>query len=452
MNADILVIGAQGAGMSAASRAKRKNKNLDVLVLEKGPYVSVGTCGLPYFIGDLVREAKKMEMHDVAFFREQREIPILTRHEVIGIDPGAKRVTALSLDEQKEKVFRYDKLIIGTGSTANRPGISGEDLSRVFVLKTLEDGIRIKSLIDQEQPKNAVIIGAGVIGLEMAEAFARRGLHVTLLKRPGSILRMLDDDMTRLVEEELHRQGVDVCLDVKIQKINGIDGRAVSVTCSGQDYPADLVLLATGASPSTGLARSAGLAMGPFGDIVVDEAMTTSDPNIFAAGDCVAQIHRVSQQAVYLPRGTTANKQGRVAGENAAGGCDRFTGVVGTSVAKIFDLHMASTGLNEKAAREAGFDTAAVQIAHPSHGQTYPNPPPEPITVRMVLEKRTGRLLGGQMIGKFGVGKRIDVLATAVTHGLTVNQIGDLDLSYSPPFAPLWDPILVAANAAAKVI
>lgn len=452
MKTELLVIGAQAAGMSAASRAKRQQKDLDVLVLEKSSYVSYGACGLPYYIGDLVKSMEGLVVHDAAFFKEKRGIPIWTRHEALQIDPKRKKVMARSLDEGKDKEIEYEKLVIGTGSQATVPPIEGIDYPHVYTLKTIEDGMRIKGFIEEEKPEQAVIIGAGLIGLEMAEAFAARGLKVTILKRPGSILKMLDESMTVPVQEELTKQGVELCLDAEIQKIKGDQKGVATVSCSGRDYPADMVLLATGMKPRSDLAQAAGLSIGPFKEIEVDERMQTSDPYIWAAGDCVGQVHRISQEKVYMPRGTTSNKQGRIAGENAVGGSDSFAGIMGTAVVKVFDLEVAATGLNEKAAQRAGFAFNSVEITHSSHAHTYPNPHPEPITVRLLVEKKTGRLLGAQMVGKMGVAKRIDVLAAALSASMTVFEISQLDLSYAPPYSPVYDAILIAANAAKKKV
>jgi NADPH-dependent 2,4-dienoyl-CoA reductase/sulfur reductase-like enzyme len=453
IKANLVVIGAQAAGMSAASRAKRKKPEMDILVLEKGDHVSYGACGLPYFVADLVKEMEGLVVHSALFFKEKRGIPILTRHECIAIHPVEKTVVARSLDSGEEVTIQYDGLVIGTGNEPTWPeALSGRELQGAFTLKTIEDGMKIKSYIEELTPKSAVIIGAGIIGLEMAEALSVRGMAVTILKRPGSILRMLDDAMTLLVEEELAKHGVVLIKNAEITSINGENGVVKSVTSNQTEYPADLVLVAAGATPRSALAQASGLAIGSFGEIVVDDRMMTSDPFIYACGDCVGQIHRVSGQPVYQPRGTTANKQGRIAGENAAGGDDRFPGILGTAVCKIFDLEVACTGLNETTAKHAGFDAAVSDISHPSHAHTYPHPHPEPIHIRLVLEKGSGRLLGAQMVGKIGVAKRIDVFATAIYNEMTVQEIGNLDLSYSPPFAPVWDAVLVAANAAVKKI
>ncbi|MCL6449169.1 MAG: FAD-dependent oxidoreductase [Armatimonadetes bacterium] len=451
--AKFLIIGGVAAGMSAASRAKRKKPDLEVVVLEKGRFVSYGACGLPYYVADLVKHVQGLVVHDAAFFKEKRGIPVLTRHEAIKIEPEARYVLARDLDRGEELKFEFDKLAICTGARPVIPDYPGVNLTNVFVLKTAEDGIRLKQFIKENSPRKAVIVGAGLIGLEMADAFRAWGLEVTILKRPGSILKMFDDDMVALVERELAEKGVELVKNAVVQALEGDGrGRVRAVVYEGGRCAADLVLLATGAKPDSGLAAQAGLAIAANGTIVVNEKMQTSHPDIYAAGDCVGQKHLLTGKDVYFPRGTTANKQGRIAGENAAGGNEAFPGVLGTAVSKIFDLTVARTGLSAAEAAREGCDFIVSTVAHPSHAHTYPAPEPEEITIKLVVEKKTGKLLGAQMIGKMGVAKRIDVFATALSKQMTVEEISRLDLSYSPPFAPVWDPVLVAANVAVKKV
>jgi len=313
--------------------------------------------------------------------------------------------------------------------------------------------IGLKKFIKENLPRQAVIVGAGLIGLEMAEVFRTWGLAVTILKRPGSILKMFDDDLVALMERELAEKGVELVKNAVVQAIEGDGrGRVRAVVYEGGRCAANLVLLAVGAKPDSGLAAQAGLAIAANGTIVVNEKMQTSHPDIFAAGDCVGQKHLLTGKDVYFPRGTTANKQGRIAGENAAGGNETFPGVLGTAVSKIFDLTVARTGLSAAEAAREGYAFVVSTIAHPSHAHTYPAPEPEDITIKLIVEKKTGKLLGAQMIGKIGVAKRIDVFATALSKQMTVEEISQLDLSYSPPFAPVWDPILVAANVALRKV
>lgn len=311
----------------------------------------------------------------------------------------------------------------------------------------------LKKFLKSSVPKKVVIIGAGLIGLEMAEAFRMSGLEVAVIKRPGSILKMFDDDMTGHVEGELKEHGVELIKDAFIQGFEGTEEGAVrAVVLSEGVYETDFVLLATGTSPNSTLAKDAGIDVATRGTIRVDERMRTSHHDIFAAGDCVGQRHIVTGNDVYYPRGTTANKQGRIAGENVSGGNDSFKGVVGTAVSKIFNLSVARTGLSSREAEVVGYDFVTSSISHPSHAATYPDPVPEDITIKLIMDKVTGKLLGAQMVGKIGVAKRIDVFATALAAGMTVDEISRLDLSYSPPYAPFWDSILIAANVGLRIL
>jgi len=441
------VIGGVAAGMSAASRAKRNKPDMEVIVLERGSFVSYGSCGLPYFVSDLVKDVEGLVVHDAAFFKQKRGIDVLLRHEVTKIDPQAKLIFAQNHEQNDEVKLSYDKLAICTGASPVYPNLPGIDLKNIFVIRTAEDGVALKNFIAEAAPKKAVIIGAGFIGLEMAEAFRCRGLHVTVIKRPGSILKMFDDDMVKLVEDELASNEVELIKDAVIQGFEGDkEDKVTAVALAQGAYRADFVLLAVGAKPNSYLGRQAGLKTASSGTIVVDDKMQTSNPNIFAAGDCVGQRHLVTGKEVYIPRGTTANKQGRIAGENASGGQEVFEGILGTAVSKIFDLTVARTGLSCAEASAEGYDFVTSTVVHPSHAHTYPNPEPEDITIKLIAERPTGKLLGAQMIGRIGVAKRIDVFAAALHGGMTVGEISRLDLSYSPPFAPVWDPILVAVN------
>jgi len=449
-----VVIGGVAAGMSAASRFRRNRPEAEVSVVQRGEYVSYGSCGLPYFISGLLKDVSGLVVYDAAFFKEKRNINILRWHEAIRIDPEAKVLLARSLKGGDEVRLSYDKLAICTGAVPFIPESPGVDLKNIFVIRTAEDGVVLRNFIEQGAPRKVAIIGAGPIGLEMAEAFSVRGIEVTIIKRPGSILRMFDDDMTKMVAEELEAKGVNLVQNAVIQGFEGDnDGRVRAVALADGTYDVDFVLMATGSKPDSRLAKEAGLRVNANGTIAVDERMQTSNPDIYAAGDCVGQKHMVTGKEVYTPRGTTANKQGRVAGENASGRSDTFKGMVGTLVSKIFDLTVARTGLSSGEAAAEGYDFTTSTISHPDHAFTYPDPEPEAITTKLIMDKKTGRLLGAQMIGKhktMGVAKRIDVLATALQSRMTVAEINELDLSYSPPYSPFYDNILIAAEVGLK--
>jgi len=454
MNGDkqrAVVIGGVAAGMSAASRIRRNKREWEVTVLERGRFISYGSCGLPYFVADLVKDIRGLVVYSADFFRKQRGINVLARHEVNKIDLESGTVFARDLERGEDVRLGYDKLVLCTGASPSYPALPGINLKNIFVIRTAEDGLALKNFIAGSSPRKTAIIGAGLIGLEMAEAFKARGLEVVVIKRPGSILKMFDDDMAMLVEAELNAKGVELIKDAVIQGFEGDrEGKVSAVALADRRCEVDFVLLATGARPNSELAKEAGLKVNDNDTISVDEKMQTSSPDVFAAGDCVGQKHLVTGRDVYIPRGTTANKQGRVAGENASGGEDVFDGVVGTAVSKIFDLTVARTGLTSAEAAREGYYFITSRVAHPSHGHTYPNPPPEDITIKLIVERAAGKLLGAQMLGKIGVAKRIDVFATALQSGMTVDDVSRLDLSYSPPFAPFWDSILVAANVALR--
>lgn len=443
----LVVIGGVAAGMSAASRARRVNPQLEITVLEKGEYVSYSACGLPYYLAGLVRDAHELVVYSPEFFKEKRKIDVFTRHEVTEIIPAQKRVRALRLDRGDDITIPYDHLILTTGG-APATLIPGSQFANVHTSNDLAGTIALKNSIREHAPHRAAIIGAGYIGLEVAEAFRTLGMEVTILERGGSVLENPEPEIAEKVEATLAAHGVHFIKRADVKEIASDDGkRAARVLYNDAALDTDLVLLATGIVPRTELAQAAGIALGPTGAIHVDERMQTSLAAIYAAGDCVETKHLVTGKPTYVPLGTTANKQGRVAGENAAGGNATFPGIVGTAVTKVFELEVARTGLTQAEARATGFAADSVTITAGSRANYFGG---KPITVKLVFDTRQGRLLGAQMVGEEGVAKRIDVLATALTARLALDDLLHLDLSYAPPFAPVWDPILVAVWAGAK--
>lgn len=440
----LVVVGGVAAGMSAAVKARRTNPDLEIVVYEKSGYVSYGSCGIPYFIkGDIPRVERLIARTPEQFAKQG--IRALTHHEVLSIDTANRTVRVRNLETGDTFVDRWDKLVLATGGAAARPPIPGLDLPGIFTLRTPEDALAVQAWIAEHRPQRAVIVGGGYIGLEMAEALVARGMRVTLVEMLPQVLPNMDADMAAHVQEELERQGVDLRLNHKVEAFEG-DGRVREVHAGGERFPADMVIFSVGVKPNVTLAREAGIALGPTGAVAVDDHMRTNVPDVFAAGDVAEAHHLVTGKPTYIPLGTTANKQGRVAGTNAAGGDARFPGVVGTAVVKVFDLEVARTGLSEAEARREGFDAGAVTITASSRAHYMPGH--TPIHVKLVFEKGSRRLLGGQMVGREGVAKRIDVIAAALHAGWTTEELAALDLSYAPPFAPVWDPILVAANVA----
>ncbi len=442
----LVVIGGVAAGTSAAAKAKRTNPELEVILLERDAYISYGACGLPYFIAGLIPKAEELIARSPAEFG-QHGIEVRTRHEVVELDVANKRLRVMDRESAKGHELHYDDLLIATGAEAFRPPVPGLDLPGVFTLRTLSDGLVLHQALKSQQPKNVVIVGGGYIGLEMAEALRALGLPVTIVEMASQLMVNLDQDMSELVLGEVERQGARVLLNDGLLRCEG-KGRVQKVVTQHSEIPADVVLVAVGVRPNTTLARQAGLEMGAQGAIAVDEHMRTNLEGVYAAGDCVETTHQVSGQKVYIPLGSTANKQGRTAGANIAGLSCTFEGVVGTALAKIFDLQVARTGLSEQEATKAGFAVHSRKITTKDRAHYYPNG--VQLNVKLVMDQASRRLLGAQIIGTDGAAKRIDVLAAALYAKMTVDDLTRLDYSYAPPYASVWDATLRAASVVSR--
>ncbi len=439
----MVVVGGVAAGLSAASRARRVNPHMEILVYEKGPDISYSACGLPYFIEGLVRDADALRVYSPEFFKTRRNIEVFTQHEVTAISAHRHRVTVAPRGGGVEDVH-YDKLVVATGAEPARPKIPGIDLKGVFHVNDLQATLGLANFLETERPKTAAVIGGGYIGLEMCEALRGRGLEVTLFERSPILFEAVDEDIASIVEKELAQHGVRVLKRAPVVALLGDpDARLRRLAWESGELETPLVVLATGVRPRVKLAQEAGIQVGTTGALAVNEYMETSASAVYAAGDCAEAMHRVSGRPAYFPLGTTANKQGRVAGENAAGGRARFAGIVGTAVVKVFSLEVARTGLSLEEARRAGFAARAATVGAASRARYLGG---QDIVVKLVADRASGRLLGGQMLGPEGVAKRIDVLATALQARLTVEQLAELDLSYAPPFSTVWDPVLIAAQ------
>jgi NADPH-dependent 2,4-dienoyl-CoA reductase/sulfur reductase-like enzyme len=449
MSERLIVIGGCAAGMSAASKARRVNPDLEIVVYERTGFVSYGECGLPYYVSGLVDDHNKLVVRTPAQFAK-RGIKVHLHYEVTEIVPQNRRLRVTNLGNGESWYENYDKLIIATGGRpALLPGFSLGDLSGVFVVRALEDGIAIREFIQHESPKRVVIVGAGYIGLEMAESFHVLGLETTVIGRPPQVLKLFDPDVAKLVQEEMERKGIRLSLGDEVKTLEGDAQRRVRrVISSKGTFEADLVLLALGVRPNVALAREAGVALGETGAIATDAQMRTKLPDVFAAGDCAEAYHLITRGGAYIPLGTTANKQGRVAGTNVGGGHAEFSGVVGTAITKVFDVYAALTGLSDKEARALGYAVESTTIKASGRAHYYPGG--GPMHVKLVVEEGSERLLGGQIVGGEGAAPRIDVLATALHQEMTVEELSRLDLAYVPPMAPVWDPLLVAANVALK--
>ncbi|MFI1002703.1 FAD-dependent oxidoreductase [Streptomyces galbus] len=449
----LVVVGGDAAGMSAASQARRLKgpDALEIVAFERGHFTSFSACGIPYWVGGDVSERDELIARTPEEHRE-RGIDLRLRTEVTELDVAGKRVRARDVDSGAESWTSYDRLVLATGARPVRPELPGIDARGVHGVQTLDDGQALLDTLSRARGRRAVVVGAGYIGVEMAEALINRGYEVTVVNRGSEPMSTLDADMGRLVHAAMEGLGITMVNDATVTKVlTGDDGWVRAVATEDAEYPADVVVLGIGVRPDTALARAAGLPLGAHGGLLTDRAMRVrGHDDIWAGGDCVEVLDLVSGQQRHIALGTHANKHGQVIGTNVGGGYATFPGVVGTAVSKVCDLEIARTGLREKDARRVGLQYEAVTIESTSRAGYYPGA--SPMTVKMLAERRTGRLLGVQIVGREGAAKRVDVAAVALTAGMTVEQMTALDLGYAPPFSPVWDPVLVAARkAAAKV-
>ena len=430
----VMVIGGGAAGMSAASAARRADPTADVTVLERGPFPSYGVCGLPYYLGGIIGEAESLIAYPAAEFRERRRIDLRLDSVVASVDLGEHVVVDAEGVERE-----YDALVLAAGATPIVPQIAGVDDSRVATVRRLEDAIALHDRLGSA--RRAAVIGAGYVGLEMAEALHERGLEVTVMDRLPRVMTTVDPQIAEVVQAETERH----CRLLLDAELTGLHPRKthVDVEYAGGVIPADIVVLALGVRPSTGLVPA--LTALPNGALIVDDRMRTSDPHVYAAGDCIAVHHRVLGGPAYVPLGPAANRTGRVAGTVAGGGDAAFAGVVGTAVVKVFDLTVAHTGITLEEARARGWEAEATQVTAKSRAKYYPGA--QPLTVRLVHEPG-GRVLGAQMAGRDGVAQRINVVAAALQVGMSIDDVAALDLAYAPPYSPVYDPLIQAAQAA----
>lgn len=446
----ILIVGGVAAGMKTAARIRRLDPKAEVLVIERGPHLSYGACALPYYLEGLFENLDEVRMtaagavRDEGFFRKVKGVEVRSGWEALAIDRSGKRLRLRELDSGREEELAYDQLVLATGNRPILPPLPGIELQGVVPLKSMEDAAALDRLASSA--RQAVIVGGGLIGLEVAEALIKRGLAVTLLEMKDQVLASaLDFGMACLVHRELRRQGVALRLGEPLQALEGEEGRVTTVRTARGTYAADLVLMAIGVRPETTLAREAGLEIGPSGAIAVDERMCTSDPAIYAAGDCAEATDLLSGRKVYVPLGSTANKQGRVVANNLCGRPEHFPGILGSLIVKVFDLNVARTGLSEEDAQLLGFAPVAMLAPAPDKAHIYPGA--KPITIKLIADRSSRRLLGAQIVGFGDVAKRIDTLVAALSFGASVDQLAQLDLAYAPPFSSAMDPLHQAANA-----
>ncbi|HEX4776160.1 MAG TPA: FAD-dependent oxidoreductase [Acidimicrobiia bacterium] len=445
----LVVIGGDAGGMTAAAMARRRRPQdeLEIVAFERTPHTSYSACGIPYLVGGLVDDADDLVARSPEEHRA-RGIDVRVGHEVVSIDTRRRAVEVVAAGASSTEP--YDLLLVATGAVPVRPPLPGIDAVGVHGVQTLADGLALRDEIDTQQPAHAVVVGGGYIGLEVAEALVTRGAHVTVIEAGEQPMSTLDPDIATRVADAMRAIGIDVRLGTPVDAFEtGPDGRVRAVVAGDTTVPADVVVLGLGVHPASALARDAGIDVGVTGGIVTDPTMRTSADGVWAAGDCVEVRHRVSGEPMAIALGTYANRQGRVAGITLTGGDATFDGVLGTAVSKICEYEVARTGLREADARRAGFDAVTATIDSTSRASYFPGA--QPITVKVIADRRTGRVLGGQIFGREGAATRIDVLAVAIWNGMTADDLAATDLSYAPPFGPVWDPVAVAARKAAEL-
>lgn len=445
----LVVIGGDAAGMSAASQARRMRspENLEIIVFERSGYVSYSACAEPYYVGGWVEDFEDLKVRTPEEFKAQ-EIDARIHHEVTAIDLTARRVQVRNLLDGREQTIGFDQLLVATGATAVRPPIEGIDLDGVHELRTLDDAARLRYLATSGITR-VVVVGGGYIGLEIAEAFHHVGIETMIVTMMPTVLeRTFDPDMAELVAGHLRDLGISVEVGYEVVCLSGAEGRVTGVGCEDRSFPADLVVLAMGSRPEVDLAREAGIPLGPTGAVAVDDHQRTGLHGVWSAGDCAEAVHRVTGRPVNLHLGTVANKTGRIAGINLGGGDASFPGVLGTAITKVFDLEISRTGLTEFEAADAGLTAVSATIDSTTAAHYWPAA--SKMTVKTIAERGTGRLLGAQIVGGRGAGKRIDVIATAIWSSLAAQDLAWTDLAYSPPFSGVWDPVHIAARKAGE--
>ncbi|OGO07985.1 MAG: hypothetical protein A2Y92_01470, partial [Chloroflexi bacterium RBG_13_57_8] len=430
----------------AAARARRCDSSARITLIEQSGHLSSAICGLPYFVADVIKKESALVVRQADYFRDVMDMEVLTGTRALAVHPRAHTVDIVNLRTDRRSAIEYDKLVIATGASPAVPNWEGKDLAGIFTLSNIPDAAAIRDYLAKLPHKEVTIVGAGLIGLEMAEAFSARGLKVTVLEALGWPLpALLDAGVAAHVEKHLRSKGVNVICGKRVTGFLG-DGvkRVRKVLLGDTELEAGMVLLSLGVRPNIGLAKDAGLVIGTTGGLAVNEHLQTGDPAIYAGGDCVEVVNIITGKKTLAPLGSTANKHGRVIGTNLTGGSDSFPGVMGTAVVKVFDFNVARTGLNEVQATEAGFDIVTSLVPTFEHATYYPGA--RDIMVKLIADKATGRLLGGQAVGTGDTSKRIDVLATALACRTTVNDLASLDLGYAPPYNAALDPLHNAAN------
>lgn len=446
----IVIVGGVAAGPKTASRIVRLRPDARVTIVEKGEFLSYAGCGLPYYISGLVKEQKELmttpagSVRDCAFFDKVKDVTVFNRSEALDID-RKQHLVRVRRENGEETRLPYDKLVMATGAEPVRPPIPGHQLKGIYQLKGVEDAEGIKKTLEDRKARDVVIVGGGLIGVEVAEALTQTGCRVTIVELQKQILTMLDPEMAALVTRHFESHGVKVRCQTRVTGFGGDEaGNVAKVLTDGGELPADLVVMAVGVRPMVKLAREAGLEIGSTGAILVNDQMQTSDPDIFAVGDCAEKRDLITGKPSYVPLGSTANKEGRVAANAICGHPDRFPGILGSAICKVFEYNAARTGLSELEARTAGYDVMTVLSPSPDKPHFFPSA--KVIFIKLVAEKSSRKILGVQIVGPGDAGRRTDIVAVALTAGMTVDQLANLDLTYAPPYSPAMDNIIAAAN------
>ena len=438
----VVIVGGVAGGATAAARIRRLDEQAEIVVFERSGYISYANCGLPYYIGGVIEDAGELTLQTPESFFARFRVQMKVLHEVTAIHPDRKTVSVTNLQTGERFEESYDKLLLSPGAKPTQPRFPGADSDRLFTLRTVEDTLRIRAYIDEHHPRSAVLAGGGFIGLELAENLRELGMDVTIVQKPMHLMTPFDADMAALIHGEMRQHGVKLALGHTVEGFAQRDGGMDVLLQDAAPLHADMVILAIGVTPDTGLAKDAGLELGVRGSIAVSDRMETSVPDIYAVGDAVQVRHFVTGQDALIALAGPANKQGRIAADNICGGDSRYTGSQGSSVLKVFDMTAALTGLNETQAAAAGLDADAVILSPMSHAGYYPGG--RVMTMKVIFEKETYRLLGAQIVGFEGVDKRIDVLATAIRAGMKATELKDLELAYAPPYSSAKDPVNMA--------
>ncbi|MBQ9952441.1 MAG: FAD-dependent oxidoreductase [Clostridia bacterium] len=438
----VVIVGGVAGGATAAARIRRLNEQAEIVVFERSGYVSYANCGLPYYIGGVIENPSALTLQTPGSFRSRFCVDMRVRHEVTAINRSRKTVSVTNLETGESFEESYDKLILSPGAKPTQPKVPGTGIDKVFTLRTVEDTFRIREYIDNHQPRSAVLAGGGFISLELAENLRELGMDVTIVQRPKQLMNPFDSDMAAFIHAEMRKHGVKLALGHTVEGFVEKDGGVDVLLKDEPALHADMVALAIGVTPDSSLAAAAGLELGVKGSIAVNDRMETSDPDIYAVGDAVQVKHFVTGEDALISLAGPANKQGRIAADNICGGDSRYSGSQGSSVIKVFDVTAAVTGVNEATAKKLGIETDKVILSPMSHAGYYPGG--KVMTMKVIFEKKTFRLLGAQIVGYEGVDKRIDVLATAIRAGMKATELTELDLAYAPPYSSAKDPVNMA--------